>query len=82
MEYRMADHALAGHLRVGNLAHQFGFEPLRAAHIGSRCRLGQRAFVGFQLLQLLVQAFQRGLIEARADLACIEQLSTVVMQPK
>ncbi len=80
MEHRMPHHALARHLGVGHFAHQLRFEPVRPAHIRGRRRLGQRRAFGFQRPHLGVQAFQRRLIEAGADLAGVLQLAVIVMQ--
>ena len=80
VEHRVAHHTLAGHFGIGDFAHQLRLEPLRATCIGCWGCLGQRAFIGFQLLQLLVQALQRCMVEAGADLAGVTQLALVVVQ--
>ena len=73
----MADDAVAGHLRVGDLGEQLWPQPLHAPGIHAGGRVGHRWPFDLERFQLLVDAAQRVLVEAGTDLAGVAQFAAV-----
>ncbi|MNH33044.1 hypothetical protein D3C79_935290 [compost metagenome] len=77
----MANHALAGHLRIGNFGQQLWLEPVHACGLGATRWIAELRLAHFQRRQALADVIEGGVAESCADFTGIAQLTTVrVMQ--
>ncbi|MNJ58605.1 hypothetical protein D3C77_542450 [compost metagenome] len=77
----MADHAVAGHLRVGHFSQQLRFEPVHALGVSALGWLAELRPGHFQWRQALVEMAEGGAVESCAYFASVAQLTAVrVMQ--